>query len=220
MDAIRALTPRERATLAALCEGIQPAITAEAGDDPVLFAASATQLGVPQAAEEAIALLAPGQQTELRQLLGLLDAGFVGWILAGVARGATRMSTAERERLLRALASSRLAQLRSGFQALKRLTNFLSYSVTDDLGNNATWSSIGYCPSSRPTPRPTPLRIRPISTPTTLDCDVCVIGSGAGGGVVAADLASRRLRVIVLEAGPGDQAADFGQRELESTQRL
>jgi choline dehydrogenase-like flavoprotein len=220
MDAIRALTPRERATLAALCEGIQPAITAEAGDDPVLFAAGAAQLGVPRAAEEAIALLAQAQQAELRQLLGLLDAGVVGLCLAGVPRGVTRMNAAERERLLRALANSPLPQLRSGFQALKRLTNFLSYSVTDGLGNNATWSSIGYCPSSLPTPGPTTLRVRPISTPTTLDCDVCIIGSGAGGSVVAADLASRRVRVIVLEAGPGDQAADFGQRELESTQRL
>jgi choline dehydrogenase-like flavoprotein len=130
------------------------------------------------------------------------------------------MTTEQRERLLRTMANSPVPQLRSGFQALKRLTNFLSYSVTDGSGNNVTWASIGYRPSSLPAPGPAPLRIRPISSPTTLDCDVCIVGSGAGGGVVAADLAARGMRVIVLEAGPGDQAADFGQRELESTQRL
>jgi len=220
MDATRALTPRERSTLAALCEGLQPALDAESGEDAVLFAAGAAQLGVPQAAEEAIALLAPPQQAELRQLLALLDLGLVGLVLARTPRGASRMTIAQRERLLLALATSPVPQLRSVFQALKRLTNFLSYSVTDGSGDNATWASIGYRPSPLPAPGPAALRIRPIPTPTTLDCDVCIVGSGAGGGVVASDLAARGMRVVVLEAGPGDQAADFGQRELESAQRL
>src|SRR5512140_2480446 len=220
MDATQALTSRERAVLAALCEAFQPALTAESGDDPVLFAADAAQLGVPRAAEEAIALLAPAQSAELRQLLALLDTSAVGLVLTGTLRGATRMSIGERERLLIALANSSIPQLRSGFQALKRLTNFLSYSVTDEMGDNITWAPIGYRPSPLPAPRPAALRIRPISTATTFDCDACIVGSGAGGGVVAADLAARGLRVFVLEAGPGDQAADFGQRELEGTQRL
>jgi len=220
MDNVRALTPRERATLVALCEAFQPALNAEAGDDAVLFGASASRLGVPAVAEDAIGQLAPSQQAELRQLLALLDAGLVGLMFARTPRGATRMTLEERERLLLSLANSRVPQLRSGFQALKRLTGFLSYSVTDGSGDNATWKSIGYRPSPLPAARPTPLRVRPISTPTTLDCDVCVIGSGAGGGVAAADLAARGMHVLVLEAGPGDQASDFGQRELESTQRL
>jgi choline dehydrogenase-like flavoprotein len=220
METARALTARERATLASLCEAFQPALAAEPGDDTVLFAASAAQLGVPAAAEEAIARLAPAQQAELRQLLGLLDAGVVGLILARTPRGATRMTVEQRERLLLTLATSPVPQLRSGFQALKRLTSFLSYSATDGLGENMTWRSIGYRPSPLPAPGLVALRVRPISAPTTLDCDVCVVGSGAGGGVAAADLAARGLRVIVLEAGPGDQAADFSQRELESTQRL
>jgi choline dehydrogenase-like flavoprotein len=67
---------------------------------------------------------------------------------------------------------------------------------------------------------PGPLRLASITSQTTLDADVCVVGSGAGGGVVAAELATRGVRVVVLEAGPGDQAADFSQRELEGTQRL
>jgi len=220
MNPTRALTSRERAALAALCEAFQPALAVESGDDPVLFASNAAQLGVPQAAEEAISRLAPAQSAELRQLLTLLDNGLVAFVLARAPRGVTRMSVPQRERLLLALSASVVPQLRSGFQALKRLTNFLSYSVTDEIGDNVTWASIGYRPSPLPSPRAAALRIRPISTPTTFDCDVCIVGSGAGGGVVAADLAARGLRVFVLEAGPSDQAADFGQRELEGTQRL
>lgn len=39
--------------------------------------------------------------------------------------------------------------------------------------------------------------------------DVCVVGSGAGGAVLAAGLAARGLRVVVLEEGGHHTAADF-----------
>lgn len=71
-----------------------------------------------------------------------------------------------------------------------------------------------------PAARPKLLRLTRIEQNTTLDCDACVVGSGAGGGVVAAELAAAGMSVVVLEAGPGDQADDFAQRELEGTQRL
>lgn len=42
-----------------------------------------------------------------------------------------------------------------------------------------------------------------------LDCDVCIIGSGAGGSIVAAGLVERGLSVIVLEEGGHFGRADF-----------
>lgn len=50
--------------------------------------------------------------------------------------------------------------------------------------------------------------------------DVCVIGSGAGGAVAAAELASAGLDVVVLEQGHHWTSADFTQRENEMLPRL
>jgi choline dehydrogenase-like flavoprotein len=44
---------------------------------------------------------------------------------------------------------------------------------------------------------------------TVLDCDVVVVGSGAGGATVAAELAEGGLDVIVLEEGRYHQTGDF-----------
>ena len=41
-----ALSDRERAVLAAVCDAFHPRLTAEPGDDVALFAASAAELGV------------------------------------------------------------------------------------------------------------------------------------------------------------------------------
>jgi choline dehydrogenase-like flavoprotein len=53
-----------------------------------------------------------------------------------------------------------------------------------------------------------------------LDCDVCVIGSGAGGAPVAAECAAKGLSVVVLEAGSYWQPQDFTQIEIEMFPRL
>ena len=53
-----------------------------------------------------------------------------------------------------------------------------------------------------------------------LACDVCVIGSGGGGAVAAAELARGGLDVVVLEQGPHWTSKDFTQREEEMLPRL
>ena len=50
--------------------------------------------------------------------------------------------------------------------------------------------------------------------------DVVVVGSGAGGGVVAGELADRGRRVLLLELGPHLTAADFTRWEAKATHDL
>ena len=50
--------------------------------------------------------------------------------------------------------------------------------------------------------------------------DVCIIGSGAGGAVVAKELAEAGLSVIILEAGENHDPTTFGNYEPEMLRRL
>lgn len=59
--------------------------------------------------------------------------------------------------------------------------------------------------------------------PDTKEFDVVVVGSGAGGGTVARELATlcaEGLRVAVLESGPKLRESDYTGRELEMAGRL
>ncbi|MFH1874797.1 MAG: GMC family oxidoreductase [Pseudomonadota bacterium] len=54
----------------------------------------------------------------------------------------------------------------------------------------------------------------------TDEADVCVIGSGAGGAVLAKELADRGYKVIILEEGSFFSVQDFGQDVVTMTKKL
>ena len=154
-------------------------------------------------AAEAIDGLSPGRAAELRQLLDVLALPMRG---PEIIRAAT----------LRALANSPIAKLRSGYQALKRLSLFLAYAESDDGNDNPTWDRIGY-PGPR-NDRAFADAVLPLTVARdgeTVRADVVVIGSGAGGGVAASAFARAGKRVVVLEAGGAFDAQSFRQREID-----
>lgn len=138
------LPPAERQTLRVICETFLPTLTPEAGDDPDLFALSAESLNVAGAMERSLANLDPAQQQQLRKLLRLLEQPLFIALLIRKLKGFSRLAQADRKRVLLALAISKLEKLRMGFQAVKRLALFLSYSTTDARGVNPAWANIGY----------------------------------------------------------------------------
>ena len=59
------------------------------------------------------------------------------------------------------------------------------------------------------------IRGRDLEGEIALECDACVIGTGAGGGMMLRELARAGLKVIALEEGGYHTSADFTQREDE-----
>jgi choline dehydrogenase-like flavoprotein len=131
--------------------------------------------------------------------------------------------TERREKLLVSLLeSSPVATV--GISRLIRMVIALCYVFPDTQGRNANWPAIGF--PGPPADAPRSRAAKPIEPEqitdddTTLRADVCVVGSGAGGGVIAGELAERGLSVIVLEAGGYYDASDFNQLEMWSQRNL
>ena len=102
-----------------------------------------------------------------------------------------------RERYLLGWAHSRIAQRRSAFGAFRKLLTFLAYADPGGDPPNPNLRAVGYRPDDPPITRDLS-PVRPYALPATggrddpmtLDADAVVVGSGAGGGVVAAALAA------------------------------
>ena len=58
-----------------------------------------------------------------------------------------------------------------------------------------------------------------LTTDVEVDCDVCIIGSGAGGAVMAAGLIERGLSVVMLEEGSWLTRRDFDLDEAKAFSR-
>jgi choline dehydrogenase-like flavoprotein len=52
--------------------------------------------------------------------------------------------------------------------------------------------------------------------PTSLSCDVAIVGTGAGAGITAELLTAAGLSVVLIEEGPLKSSADFRQRESDA----
>jgi len=154
-------------------------------------------------------------RAELDLLLRLFESRVVNLFIAGIPRPFSAMTPTQRERYLRGWATSRLPPRRKAFQALKRLVTVTHYTTP------GAARTIGYPgPLGPPPTAPKPIRPLPIAGDTTLTCDVVVVGSGAGGAVVAAELAARGKDVVVLEKGGYHNEADFTQQEGDGLERL
>ncbi|MBK7936430.1 MAG: GMC family oxidoreductase N-terminal domain-containing protein [Lewinellaceae bacterium] len=207
------------AALAALCDTLIP--TLQKTDDPDgYWARKASDLNVPARILDLVAGTKTEDREEFRRLLDLLASPWLGLTWLGPLKPADRLSQAQRETLLRRWANSPLPQLRNAFNVLRKLTTLLYFGdVAPDTSVNANWKTIGYQQFKefiKPDPSPLPI-LRP-EAGATLDCAVLVIGSGAGGSIVAAELAAAGHDVLVVEKSGYTPIHQFTQQEVPSLQ--
>ncbi len=208
------LTPRELHTLALLYETLIARHEPGPGDDRRVMQTSAGDVSLMLHALVVINKMEPDERSAVRLFLKLLETQIVNLALGRIPRRFSAMTPEQRETYLQRLIKSPVSAIALGLGGLKRLGTLMFYSLPSPEGPNPIWPVIGY---QAPTARPQTdrlLTLTSITGPTTLDADVCIIGSGAGAGVVAAEASAAGKRVLVLEAGPGLQAGDYPHSEL------
>jgi acyl-CoA reductase-like NAD-dependent aldehyde dehydrogenase/choline dehydrogenase-like flavoprotein len=211
------LTDAQRATLVAFCDTIVPSLEPPEGDEAQrgFWRRAASHMAVPEGVEIALlgAELPPEQVEGLR---GLLDALAAHGLSAGAPQEA-------REQVIHGISEASPEAL-AGITTLSGIAKTLFYGLPDlGTGRNPNWDAIGFPGPIAPPPadRERPLRVRrPMAPEETIEADVCVVGSGAGGGVIAGELAAAGKSVVVLEAGGYHDDADFDGLELSAYQRL
>ena len=204
------LTEAQRGTLRAFCDTIVPSIQ-RPGDQDGFWARKATDLGIDQGVEQVIATLPPELQVGLGQLLDALGQ-----------QSFDVLSQPSREQILANVSMADVGAAQ-GVAALTGMTLFLYYGAPDpQTGQNPNWQTLGY-----PGPAIPPVQSDKGITPVVpdgdeleLEADVVVVGSGAGGGVVAGTLAQQGLKVVVLEAAGYFNESDFKQLELVAYQEM
>lgn len=202
---------QQRAVLEAICDTAVPSLDHDPDPDG-FWARSAADVGTPQALEQLIADTFPPEQQQgtLELLDGLAELGFLT---------ASRRS---REQLLRNLFLLG-TDAAAGGTALLGLALFLAYGAPDpQTGQNPFWKTLGFPGPVSPAPQAErPLKpLVPEGDSLELEADVCIVGSGAGGGVIAGELAAKGLKVVVLEAGGYFDESDFNQLELPAYQSM
>jgi choline dehydrogenase-like flavoprotein len=209
------LSARQRHALEAICDTFAPA-----GDGWP----SASEMGVPDAIARGLES-APRNavRAQFLQLLDFWDSRVHSLYAIGRFARFSSLSPEARAWVLLSWADSAIQRRRAAFQALRKVIGLLYVTLPSADGRRSrVCDKLGY-PGPLGTQRPgapRPLHAIVPASDLTLSCDVCVIGSGAGGATAAAVLAKAGCDVIVLEAGGYFDDADFDGDALRGFERL
>jgi len=173
---------------------------------------SASEMGIHRRLlEEVDALGKPALRRQLDLLLWAADSRLGNLAVSGRPVRVSSLDLAARQAWLKGLADSPIPLRRTAFQDLKRLTLLLAYGIED-----SPWrAQTGFVAPVPDAPSPSAIRVRTPRAGETLEADVVVIGSGAGGGVTADVLAAAGRKVLVLEQAAMVSEDRFGGPELD-----
>jgi long-chain-alcohol oxidase len=197
------LSKDARGSLDAICDTFVP------GENGL---PAATEIGVP---DVILGAMGGNPSAEVRD-------GFAG-LIEGWDSGFASSSKEDRERFLLSWCDSDDVMQRAAFQALRKLTMVMYYSLPwQGEGKNPVDEAIGYPGPHGKLKDAPPKTIKPleITEDMELDCDVVIVGSGAGGGTAAGVLAKEGLDVVVVEAGGYFSEEDFDGAELDGYVKL
>lgn len=234
-----ALSPRERVTLAALVEAMVPDAVPGSDDGSALMSAI----------EQRLAGLPAPTQRRLHTVLRTMAHPVGRLVLAGTARSWDALPVASRRDRLRRMGDSALPVARVVYQAVRRLVLSTHYSRAAALLDTGIRGPLHTRPPAvawegamdgppggvvargeRTVPPPAPpasvIKRGAITPGAELQgafrfrADAVVIGSGAGGAMVAARLAAAGREVLVLEAGSWFEPNERTEVEAEMMPRL
>lgn len=219
---MRGFSEKENKVLRAIADTFVPAIKAEGRHPKGFWERCGSEVVYPEDYAEALAGNSPVIQQEFHSLLRLLNSRFLGLTWGGPFKSFCELNAEQREVLLVHWSQHKRNLLRKGFSSLKQLTLFLYYTKATE-GRNPSWKAIGYpgpIHDLRPPTRNRLATFLPEPTELELSTEILVIGSGAGGGVVAARLAKAGHEVLVVEKGPYLDQPDFNQLESDMISQL
>jgi choline dehydrogenase-like flavoprotein len=130
----------------------------------------------------------------------------------------SRMSPAQREHFLQRLEKSRSA-LKHDLLLMAKVFSTLGYAVTPQV-RGALGFEISCALADGTLPEPAGSLGDTVPSGEGEECDVVIVGSGAGGAVAAAELAEAGLDVLVLEAGKHYNRDNYPSDHLEAISEL
>lgn len=131
----------------------------------------------------------------------------------------TRMDEKWRERYLDAWHSSWLAAKRQIWRFLDAVV-LMNYYTIPEVAAKIGYAPKFHAPAKEPEFPHENAFITPFDHDINEECEVCVIGSGAGGAVIARTLAEAGRKVVIIEDGGYYRSEDFGRDPVSEVKMM
>ncbi len=210
------LSERQKATVRELISSLFPALTPQPGDSPELFAHRASPERFIANLEKGLPRSSRAVQKAFQQLLDRLDSRWSIWRLVRVWAPFAELSANHRQQAITKLLAQGGTNEKLLLTGLLKLVHYHAYSSTEETGQplEHVWKAIGYAATARGSNElrlPSPARVR--FEQTKFAADYLVVGTGAGGSVMAAELAETGKSVLLVDAGPLPRPSELGHSE-------